>query len=141
MPLALVDVFVPMVACVRGCLRWLVRTRHALLHCTACPCGCSDHPASISYSCVPRAHRRVPAVTRTPAHIRPALQIRRAVLAGARPELPPLDALPGAGAASMPGLEAYCSLMRACWAGDPQQRPTLEPVVAQLSALLEAVAP
>ncbi|KAI7838908.1 hypothetical protein COHA_007314 [Chlorella ohadii] len=67
-------------------------------------------------------------------------QIRRAVLAGVRPELPPLDALPGAGAASMPGLEAYCSLMRACWAGDPQQRPTLEPVVAQLSTLLEAVA-
>lgn len=69
------------------------------------------------------------------------MQIRRAVLAGARPELPPLEALPGGGAAQMPGLEAYCSLMRACWASEPQQRPMLEPVVARLSSLLEQVPP
>ncbi|PRW32608.1 rRNA methyltransferase mitochondrial [Chlorella sorokiniana] len=55
-------------------------------------------------------------------------QIRRAVLAGMRPELPPFEALPGAGAASMTGLDAYCRLMRACWASDPRQRPGLEPV-------------
>lgn len=46
---------------------------------------------------------------------------------------PPLEAPPGPGAASMTGLDAYCSLMRACWEGEPRQRPTLEPVVVQLS--------
>ena len=40
------------------------------------------------------------------------LQIRRWVLDGRRPEVPPREALPGPGSASWPGLDAYCALMR-----------------------------
>lgn len=100
-------------ACWQACVR-----RHVCAGChkSACP-GCAPD---------------------VPAALRPTLhsQIRRAVLDGARPELPRREALPGPGAPALAGLDAYCRLMQSCWAGGPQQRPTLDRVVAQLTALL-----
>jgi hypothetical protein len=52
--------------------------------------------------------------TDTPAHPRASLQVRRFVLDGGRPEVPPVDALPG-GAPPADVLDAYCQLMR--WVG------------------------
>lgn len=42
----------------------------------------------------------------------PWLQIRRFVLDGKRPEVPPAEALPGPDAARFAGLGAYLQLMR-----------------------------
>ncbi|KAL4448086.1 hypothetical protein ABPG75_005305 [Micractinium tetrahymenae] len=65
-------------------------------------------------------------------------QVRRAVLDGRRPEVPP--ALPVSGAEQFAGLEAYCQLMRDCWAHEPTERPGLDAVAHQLSVLLEGLA-
>lgn len=49
-----------------------------------------------------------------------------------RPEVPPLEELPGPGAAAFSGLDAYIRLMEDCWAQEPQDRPSFEDVVPRL---------
>lgn len=64
-------------------------------------------------------------------------QVALHVLEGGRPAVPSVEDLPG-GAEAHPGLEAYVGLMQRCWQQDPKARPTIDEVVPQLRALLEA---
>lgn len=74
---------------------------------------------------MPCRHHPVPALC-------PSCQVVTAVVGGRRPELPPLEELPGGGGASFPGLPAYIALMERCWAQRPQDRPDFTEVVAVL---------
>ena len=65
-------------------------------------------------------------------------QIMYAVLEGDRPAVPPRQELPSPDTLTFTGLDAYCALMRECWAGDPAARPTMDEVVPRLSALAAA---
>ncbi|PRW39272.1 Serine threonine- kinase CTR1 [Chlorella sorokiniana] len=56
---------------------------------------------------------------------------------GGRPEVPPREALPGPDTADWAGLDDYVRLMRACWAPQPEHRPSFDEVVQQLKLLLE----
>lgn len=51
---------------------------------------------------------------------------------GGRPEIPPLEALPGQDTASFQGLGAYIDLIQRCWAQDPAERPSFPDIVADL---------
>jgi hypothetical protein len=50
---------------------------------------------------------------------------------GTRPELPPLQDLPGADR-SFTRLPDYVALMQRCWAQNPADRPTFQVVVKEL---------
>ncbi|KAL4444865.1 hypothetical protein ABPG77_003915 [Micractinium sp. CCAP 211/92] len=63
--------------------------------------------------------------------------IARQLREGLRPEVPPPDALPGQGMTTAPGLDAYCQLMRECWAQSEEGRPTFADIVPRLRTLLE----
>ncbi|KAL4433813.1 hypothetical protein ABPG75_000254 [Micractinium tetrahymenae] len=63
-------------------------------------------------------------------------KIMQAVLAGQRPVVPPLDALPGPDGASFAGLDSYMQLMRDCWADSPAERPIFDAIIARLEDLL-----
>lgn len=84
-----------------------------LLHTDPTYCGTSLLPISKFGSCGPCASN--------PTH-----------LLAPRPEVPPLEELPGPGAATFSGLDAYIRLMEDCWAQEPQDRPTFEDVVPRL---------
>ncbi|PRW57887.1 water chloroplastic isoform A [Chlorella sorokiniana] len=73
---------------------------------------------------------RLPWVQVTP------FQIRRFVLDGRRPEVPPQAQLPGPDTACWAGLGDYLQLMRDCWAQAPEERPAFSEVVARLGHLL-----
>lgn len=62
-------------------------------------------------------------------------QIRRLVLEGARPTVPPTADLPGHDTASFARLDAYIQLMGECWSPAPEQRPSFEQIVPRLRAL------
>lgn len=64
-------------------------------------------------------------------------QMRRWVLDGVRPQVPPPAELPGPDAAPPAALETYCSLMRACWAQEAEARPPFTEIMARLGALAE----
>ncbi|KAL4450218.1 hypothetical protein ABPG77_010887 [Micractinium sp. CCAP 211/92] len=66
-----------------------------------------------------------------------AFQIGAKIVAGERPVIPPREELPGPDSATFAGLEAYCQLVRDCWAQDATQRPTMAQVVRRLRALLQ----
>ena len=63
------------------------------------------------------------------------VQIGAKVVRGERLELPQRDALPGPDTAAAEGLDAYCALVKECWAQAPQERPTMAQVVRRLRAL------
>ncbi|PRW61477.1 Serine threonine- kinase CTR1 isoform B [Chlorella sorokiniana] len=63
-------------------------------------------------------------------------QIRRKVLDGGRPEVPPLTELPGPDNDAFATFDDYCQLMRECWAQDPRRRPAFAEIVARLGAML-----
>lgn len=54
------------------------------------------------------------------------------VLDGGRLEIPSRERLPGADTPTFHGLDDYIALMTTCWAGNPDDRPTFEQIVAQL---------
>lgn len=58
-----------------------------------------------------------------------ALQIAKAVLAGARPPLPDDSHLRGG---TFAGLGAYVQLMQLCWAQDPASRPDFVTIASKL---------
>ncbi|KAI7844896.1 hypothetical protein COHA_001545 [Chlorella ohadii] len=66
-------------------------------------------------------------------------KIARTVVSGIRPAVPPANELPGPGASNFASLDEYCSIMRACWAQDPGERPTFSDVAPRLRALLDAL--
>ncbi|KAI7841688.1 hypothetical protein COHA_004555 [Chlorella ohadii] len=55
---------------------------------------------------------------------------------GARPAVPLPGCLPGPHQLDEGSLQAYCELMRECWANDPADRPSLEEVIERLQQLL-----
>ena len=55
----------------------------------------------------------------------------------ARPELPPLETLPGQ---PLPGIQDYLQLMQDCWHEDPSKRPRYEDIIISLRGLLESAA-
>ncbi|KAL0038253.1 hypothetical protein WJX79_010194 [Trebouxia sp. C0005] len=52
-----------------------------------------------------------------------------------RPEIPPLDTLPGQ---PLPGIEDYIGLMQDCWSEDVSKRPRFEDIIISLRGLLES---
>jgi len=68
------------------------------------------------------------------------LQISSAVLRNERPDIPPLNQLPGFGKgineAQEISVSKYIELMKRCWAQDPLQRPNFSVVAAELEELL-----
>ncbi|PRW45342.1 Serine threonine- kinase CTR1 [Chlorella sorokiniana] len=59
---------------------------------------------------------------------------------GARPAVPAPSCLPGPHQLDDDSLQAYCELMRECWAHDPTERPGLEEIIARLQALSNGLA-
>ncbi len=59
---------------------------------------------------------------------------------GLRPQVPPRIALPGPDTLAFAGLDAYCQLMRDCWAQQPAERPAFEAIIPRLGGLLEGLA-
>ncbi|KAA6419315.1 MAG: PAS domain-containing tyrosine kinase [Trebouxia sp. A1-2] len=55
----------------------------------------------------------------------------------ARPDIPPLDSLPGP---PLPGIEEYIQLMQACWHEEPEVRPGFESITGSLRSLLHQTA-
>ncbi|DBB01412.1 TPA: hypothetical protein ACH3X1_000077 [Trebouxia sp. C0004] len=51
-----------------------------------------------------------------------------------RPEVPPLDTLPGQ---PLPGIDDYIGLMQDCWREDASKRPRFEDIIISLRGLLE----
>lgn len=84
---------------------------------------------------VPILHAACPAKKRPP-RLRCRLQIRRLVLEGSRPPLPPAAELPGPDTADAPGLAAFVEMVHECWAAEPEKRPGFEHIVPRLRALL-----
>lgn len=71
-----------------------------------------------------------PTLTQLPFAKDNTFLIIKAVGAGERPPLPPdAAALPGG---TFPGLELYLSLMAACWAQRPADRPSFAEVCAAI---------
>jgi len=68
-------------------------------------------------------------------------EIVQIVLNGGRPEVPPLERLPGPDAPPPAALDQYCRLMRECWNQEAVGRPTFAEVVPRLRALLAAAGP
>ena len=60
------------------------------------------------------------------------------IVQGKRPTLPPLSELPGFGP-ELPteALQAYISLMKRCWAQNPQERPDFGHIAAELRKLMD----
>ncbi|KAL4857927.1 Serine/threonine-protein kinase CTR1 [Chlorella vulgaris] len=70
--------------------------------------------------------------------MRPGLQaasIAQMVVSGQRPQVPAREALPGPDLPDADSFEAYCSLMRECYAHAPSDRPTFSEVATRLRAL------
>ncbi|KAI7840638.1 hypothetical protein COHA_005659 [Chlorella ohadii] len=59
-------------------------------------------------------------------------QLVSCVLGGGRPEVPPVQQIPGEDTPQFEGLAAYIELMQRCWAQDPSARPDFSAVVAEL---------
>lgn len=61
-------------------------------------------------------------------------QVAGHVLDGGRPEVPPINELPGVDTPQFAelSLDAYLRLMRRCWVADPAARPTFQEVAAEL---------
>ncbi|KAL0036873.1 hypothetical protein WJX77_003215 [Trebouxia sp. C0004] len=55
----------------------------------------------------------------------------------ARPDIPPLDSLPGG---TWPGMQEYILLMQACWEDEPDKRPDFESIIADLRGMLRCTA-
>ncbi|KAL4458293.1 hypothetical protein ABPG75_013158 [Micractinium tetrahymenae] len=68
-------------------------------------------------------------------------QIRRSVLDGSRPQVPPQEALPGPDGDAFMHLAAYIQLMKDCWAQNPLRRPSFNEVVARLQLLMDLPSP
>ena len=69
--------------------------------------------------------RHIQTLLRTP-------QIASTVVGGGRLAVPPPDQLPGPEGGDLPGLDRYLALMRDCWEGDPERRPTFAEIVPRL---------
>lgn len=54
-----------------------------------------------------------------------------------RPEVPPLDTLPGQ---PLPGITGYIQLMQECWDENPQNRPSFEHIIISVRGLMESAA-
>lgn len=67
-------------------------------------------------------------------------QVMYAILQGERPAIPPRRELPGPDTLAFSGLDAYCQLMRECWAQEPGDRPNMDAIIPRLAAL-QAAAP
>ncbi|KAI7842172.1 hypothetical protein COHA_004194 [Chlorella ohadii] len=63
--------------------------------------------------------------------------VMKLVRNGSRPDIPPLDQLPGPSPAGCPGMDDYMQLIRDCWAQDPAQRPSFASIAPRLHVLLE----
>jgi hypothetical protein len=59
------------------------------------------------------------------------------IISGGRLPIPPVEDLPGPGAAEFAGLEEYMALMNRCWAQDPRNRPGFKEIINDLRALRE----
>ena len=59
-------------------------------------------------------------------------QIVSLVNSGGRLEIPALDRLPGPDTATFNGLDAYCQLLRHCWAQNEFDRPTFQEIIQKL---------
>ena len=64
-----------------------------------------------------------------------APQVGAKVVRGERLAIPPKQALPGPDSAVFEGLDAFCQLIKDCWAQVPSDRPTMALVVRRLRAL------
>lgn len=77
---------------------------------------------------------QLPWATATPWQLVPV------VMGGGRLEVPPRSCLPGSDTAAFPGLDAYVTLLRRCWAQNPLDRPAIQEVAAELGRLLDSTA-
>lgn len=59
-------------------------------------------------------------------------QIVSIVLGGGRLEIPPRERLPGADTRTFAGLDAFVSLIKACWAQNHLDRPSFQEIIARL---------
>ncbi len=65
--------------------------------------------------------------------------IMRKVMEGERPAIPPINQLPGMTNGIAPGgLDTYVDLLRRCWVAAPQERPTIQNVLASLEVVKAA---
>jgi hypothetical protein len=60
------------------------------------------------------------------------VQVAKAVMGGERLQVPPWGSLPGSGGVPFVGLQAYVELMQACWAQDPDARPSFQLAASKL---------
>ena len=65
-------------------------------------------------------------------------QVVTVVTEGGRLEIPARQDLPGPDTMEFEGLEGYLTLMRRCWAHNPEDRPTFQEIIAELRDLLAA---
>ncbi|KAL4421995.1 hypothetical protein ABPG77_011018, partial [Micractinium sp. CCAP 211/92] len=65
-------------------------------------------------------------------------QVAKSVVAGIRPDVPALDALPGPHKPSPEHYGAYCTLMRECWSQEPEARPPISEVAVRLASMAGA---
>ncbi|KAI3432561.1 hypothetical protein D9Q98_004110 [Chlorella vulgaris] len=65
----------------------------------------------------------------------PHYRIAQMVIGGTRPQVPAREALPGPDLPDAHSFEAYCNLMRECYAQVPTDRPTISHVLTRLRAL------
>lgn len=95
-----------------------------LNHRAAEPLPLSPHPAFL---------------THPPTH-QPHKQVSNAIAEQrARPLIPDAEAAATLPGGTFAGYEAYASLMRRCWAEEPQERPTFEEVAAELRRIAATV--
>ena len=64
------------------------------------------------------------------------MQVVSVVAEGGRLEVPDRDSLPGPDTNTFEGLDQYITLMRRCWAQNPEDRPTFQEIIADLRDLL-----
>ncbi|KAI3436086.1 hypothetical protein D9Q98_002144 [Chlorella vulgaris] len=65
----------------------------------------------------------------------PHYRIAQMVIGGTRPQVPARESLPGPDLPDAHSFEAYCNLMRECYAQVPTDRPTISHVLTRLRAL------
>lgn len=65
-------------------------------------------------------------------------QVVTVVTEGGRLEVPPREDLPGPDTMDFEGLDAYVTLMKKCWAHNPEDRPVFQEIISELRVMLSS---